>query len=307
MLDAEAGNVLPLRIGYVPFSSRISRPMTKLRTVDFWKSFGGDLSVYDHQSDLLDCKMRFAIYTPPQAAEGPVPVLWYLSGLTCTWANVMEKSGLQRAAAQHGVMVIAPDTSPRGDKVPDDDAYDLGQGAGFYLTATQAPWAKHYRMDQYITDELPELLAREFPRADLGKQGIFGHSMGGHGAITLHLKHPETYKSCSAFSPITSPARVSWGQKAFEAYLGPVSVAWEQYDATELVQERRSEALIRVDTGTADPFLDKELIPEIFIEACAENGQSLDYRMREGYGHDYYFIATFMDEHIAHHALALKD
>ena len=262
--------------------------------------------MYDHESAVLGCTMRFAVYTPPQAADGPVPVVWYLSGLTCTWANVMEKSGLQRAAAEHGIMVIAPDTSPRGEGVPDDDGYDLGQGAGFYLTATQAPWAKHFKMDQYITDELPKLVAAEFPKADMERQGIFGHSMGGHGAIMLHLKNPDTYKTCSAFSPITSPARVPWGQKAFEAYLGPVSVAWEQYDSTELVKERQSRTRILVDTGTADPFLEKELKPEIFIDACTANGQALDYRMREGYGHDYYFIATFMDDHIAHHAKGLK-
>ncbi|MEZ5998756.1 MAG: S-formylglutathione hydrolase [Hyphomonas sp.] len=281
--------------------------MTQLTQVSSWKSFGGNLSVYDHQSALQACTMRFAVYTPPQAEQGPVPVLWYLSGLTCSWANVMEKSGLQRAAAKHGVMVIAPDTSPRGEGVADDEAYDLGQGAGFYLTAIREPWAKHYKMDQYIVDELPALVAKEFPKADMGRQGIFGHSMGGHGAITLHLKNPDTYRSCSAFSPITSPARVPWGQKAFEAYLGPVSVAWEQYDSTELVKERQTRATILVDTGTADSFLEKELKPEIFIRACETRGQRLDYRMREGYGHDYYFIATFMDDHIEHHALALMD
>lgn len=249
--------------------------------------------------------MRFAVYTPPQAAHGPVPVLWYLSGLTCTWANMMEKSGVQEHAARHGLMIIAPDTSPRGEHVPNDEAYDLGQGAGFYLTATEAPWSRHYKMDQYITDELPDLIAANFP-ADMARQGIFGHSMGGHGAITLHLKHPDRYKSCSAFSPITSPARVPWGEKAFTAYLGPPSVVWEQYDATELVKERQSKALILVDTGTADTFLQTQLKPEFFIAACEKDGQRLDYRLREGYGHDYYFIATFMDEHIAHHAKALK-
>ncbi len=278
-----------------------------LTPVSSWTSFGGRLSVHDHESALLGCTMRFAVYVPPQAADGPVPVLWYLSGLTCTWANVMEKSGLQRAAAKHGVIVIAPDTSPRGDGVADDEAYDLGQGAGFYLTATQDPWAKHYRMDQYITDELPALVAANFPMADMSRQGIFGHSMGGHGAISLHLKHPDTYRSCSAFSPITSPARVPWGEKAFTAYLGPPSILWEAYDSTELVQESQSKATILVDTGTADTFLERELKPEIFIRACEDNGQRLDYRMRDGYGHDYYFIATFMDDHIAHHALALID
>jgi len=281
--------------------------MTYLTTVSSWKSFGGNLSVYDHESPLLGCPMRFAVYSPPQAEDGPVPVLWYLSGLTCSWANVMEKSGLQRAAAKHGLMVIAPDTSPRGENVPDDEAYDLGQGAGFYLTATEAPWATHYRMDQYVVDELPAIVAEAFPQADMGKQGIFGHSMGGHGAISLHLKNPERYTTCSAFSPITSPARVPWGQKAFEAYLGPVSIAWEQYDSTELVKERQTKATILVDTGTADSFLERELKPQIFIDACEMHGQRLDYRMREGYGHDYYFIATFMDDHIAYHALGLTD
>ena len=276
-----------------------------LTPVSAWKSFGGTLSVHNHESALLGCTMRFAVYTPPQAAHGQVPVLWYLSGLTCTWANMMEKSGVQEHAARHGLMIIAPDTSARGGHVPDDDAYDLGQGAGFYLTATQAPWDKNYKMDQYITDELPGLIAANFP-ADMARQGIFGHSMGGHGAITLHLKHPETYKSCSAFSQITSHARVPWGEKAFAAYLGPPSVAWEQYDATELVKEGASKALILVDTGTADPFLETQLKPDIFISACEKEGQRLDYRMREGYGHDYYFIATFMDEHIAHHAKVLK-
>ena len=275
-----------------------------LTDVSRWQSFGGSLSVHDHDSAVLGCRMRFAVYVPPQAGPEKVPVLWYLSGLTCTWANVMEKSGLQRAASRHGMIIVAPDTSPRGAHVPDDPAYDIGQGAGFYLTATEAPWAEHYRMDQYITQELPDIIAAHFP-ADMGHQGIFGHSMGGHGAITLHLKHPQTYKSCSAFSPITSPAQVPWGQKAFGAYLGPASIAWEQYDATELVRERQSHARILVDTGLADEFLERELKPEIFTEACAEHGQKIDYRLHDGYGHDYYFIATFMDDHLAHHAQAL--
>ncbi len=279
--------------------------MSRLTPVSSWKSFGGTLSVHDHESVRLGCTMRFAVYKPPQAANGLVPVLWYLSGLTCTWSNVMEKSGVQEHAARHGLMIVAPDTSPRGADLPNDEAYDLGQGAGFYLTATEAPWNKHYKMDQYITDELPGLIASNFP-ADMTRQGIFGHSMGGHGAITLHLKNPDTYKSCSAFSPITSPARVPWGQKAFTAYLGPASIAWEAYDATELVKHHPSKALIFVDTGTADTFLETQLKPEIFIEACEKNRQRLDYRLREGYGHDYFFIATFMAEHIAHHAKVLK-
>tara|TARA_R110002020_G_scaffold105961_2_gene246763 strand:- start:5818 stop:6690 length:873 start_codon:yes stop_codon:yes gene_type:complete len=276
-----------------------------LTLVSSWASFGGTLSVHDHESTVTGTPMRFAVYSPPQAKKGPVPVLWYLSGLTCTWANVMEKSGLQRAASEHGIMIIAPDTSPRGPGVPDDEAYDLGQGAGFYLTATEAPWDKHFRMDQYVTRELNALVAANFP-ADMERQGIFGHSMGGHGALTLHFKYPDTYRSCSAFSPITSPSRVPWGEKAFTAYIGPPSIAWEQYDATELVQNRQTDAHILIDTGKADQFLEPQLKPDIFIEACENSGQALTYRLHEGYGHDYYFIATFMSDHIAHHAKALK-
>ncbi|MEO1101125.1 MAG: S-formylglutathione hydrolase [Pseudomonadota bacterium] len=277
-----------------------------LKPISSWRSFDGELSVHEHKSDLLGCDMQFAVFTPPQAKDGPVPVLWYLSGLTCTWANVMEKSGLQRAAAAHGMMIIAPDTSPRGADVPDDEAYDLGQGAGFYLTATQAPWSTHYRMDQYITQELPPLIAKTFP-ADMSRQGVFGHSMGGHGALTLHFNHPDRYTSVSAFSPITSPSQVPWGQQAFEAYLGPISVAWERYDATERVKERQTPAHILIDTGDADQFLEEQLRPQIFIEACRKHGQKLTYRMQPGYDHSYYFVSSFIDEHIEHHAAALKD
>ena len=201
----------------------------EMRTVSSWKSFDGTLSVHEHDSDVCQCPMQFAVYTPPQAANGPVPVVWYLSGLTCNWSNVMEKSGLQRAAARLGIMVIAPDTSPRGDDVPNDDAYDLGQGAGFYLSATQAPWSKHFHMDQYITEELNALVLKEFP-ANASQQGITGHSMGGHGALTLHLKHPDLYRSVSAFSPIVAPSVVPWGEKAFGAYIGDDKNAWAQYD-----------------------------------------------------------------------------
>lgn len=272
-----------------------------LTLVTSWASFGGTLSVHDHRSAMTDCTMRFAVYTPPQAQDGPVPVLWYLSGLTCTWANVMEKSGIQRYAAEHGLMIVAPDTSPRGDQVADDEAYDLGQGAGFYLTATQAPWAAHFRMDQYITDELPELVSEHFA-ADMSRQGITGHSMGGHGAITLHLKNPSTYKTCSAFAPIVSPARVPWGQKALDAYLGPLSVAWEAYDATELVKETQSGAEILVDQGDADTFLAEQLDPTLFLQEAANHGQAVTYRSQPGYDHSYYFIASFMADHVAWHA-----
>jgi len=275
-----------------------------LSPISSWASFGGTLSVHDHESAVTGCTMRFGVYTPPQAKIGPVPVLWFLSGLTCTWANVMEKSGIQEHAAKHGLMIIAPDTSPRGDDVANDEAYDLGQGAGFYLTATQTPWAKHFKMDQYVTDELPSIISDNFP-ADMSRQGITGHSMGGHGALTLHLKNQSTYKSCSAFAPIVSPARVPWGQKALEAYLGPLSVAWEAYDATELVKETQSRADILIDQGDADQFLDEQLDPALFLKEASQHGQKVTHRMQPSYDHSYYFIASFMADHVEHHAKAL--
>jgi len=275
-----------------------------MKTISSWASHGGTLSVHDHDSAVTNCTMRFAVYTPPQAADGPVPVLWYLSGLTCTWANVMEKSGIMQHAAKHGLMIVAPDTSPRGEGVADDEAYDLGQGAGFYLTATQAPWSEHFKMDQYITGELTRLVAETFP-ADMTAQGITGHSMGGHGALTLHLKNPSVYKSVSAFSPITSPAQVPWGQKALTAYLGSVSVDWEQYDATELVKEAQTRAHILIDQGAADQFLIEQLKPEIFLAECKTHGQAITHRMQPGYDHSYYFIASFIADHVAHHASVL--
>ena len=272
--------------------------------VSTFRSFGGVLSVHDHASAVTGAEMRFAVYEPPQAAKGPVPVLWYLSGLTCNWSTVMEKGNLQAAAARHGVIVIAPDTSPRGEDVSDDESYDLGQGAGFYLTATQAPWAKHFRMDQYLTDELPQIIAEHFP-ADMSRQGIFGHSMGGHGALTLHLKHPGTYRTCSAFAPIVAPMQVPWGQKAFTTYLGEDRSSWAQYDACELVRKQASNAHILIDQGMADNFLEEQLRPELFEAACAEAGQKLTLRRQAGYDHSYYFISTFMDDHIAHHVKML--
>ncbi len=276
-----------------------------METESTWASHGGELSVHTHNSEVCQCSMRFAVYAPPQAKLRKVPVLWYLSGLTCSWANVMEKSAIQAAAAKHGIMIIAPDTSPRGDAVADDDAYDLGQGAGFYLSATQAPWATHFKMDEYITQELQALVAEKFS-ANMESQGITGHSMGGHGALTLHLKHPELYKSVSAFSPITSPSMVPWGIKAFTAYLGDDKSAWKQYDAVELVKTKPSNASILIDTGTGDQFLEEQLQPEHFITACSESGQQLNYRMQPDYDHSYYFIASFVDEHVAHHAGTLN-
>lgn len=272
-----------------------------LAQVSQWTSHGGTLTVYDHPSTTTGTDMRFAVYLPPQAEEKLVPAVTFLSGLTCTWENVMTKAGLQRYAAELGIAIIAPDTSPRGEDVPNDDGYDLGQGAGFYLTARQAPWDVQYKMDSYVTDELWRLVHEHFP-FDPERHGIFGHSMGGHGAITLHLKHPDKYKTCSAFSPITSPCQVPWGQKAFSAYLGEPSAIWELYDATELVKERPSDAHILIDTGDADQFLEEQLRPQLFIDACKAAGQPITSRLQPGYDHSYYFIASFAEDHMNHHA-----
>ncbi len=276
-----------------------------LNTESSWAVAGGTLSVHTHDSSSVGGEMRFGVFTPPQAANGPVPVLWYLSGLTCSWANVMEKSGIQHAAAKHGLMIVAPDTSPRGDNVADDEAYDLGQGAGFYLTATEKPWSPHFAMDKYVRDELPDLIGAKF-KADLSRQGITGHSMGGHGALTLHLKNPKQYQSVSAFSPIACPSDVPWGQKAFKAYLGADESTWANYDAAKLVAANPSDATLLIDTGDADQFLDEHLTPQAFIDACKAAGQNINYRMQPGYDHSYYFVSSFIDDHVAHHAAVLN-
>lgn len=289
--------------------------MSELQKVQSIASFGGTLEVFDHQSTACNSTMRFAVYTPPppkwKRDAGPMPVLWYLSGLTCNWSNVAEKSGFQRYAAEHGMMVICSDTSPRssasgGDDVPDDEAYDLGQGAGFYINATQEPWAKHFQMETYIAKELPALIAEHFSDADMTRQGIFGHSMGGHGALTLHLKYPDSYVSVSAFSPIVAPSRVPWGEKAFTAYLGDDRAQWTAHDASVLVRRRSTNAHILIDQGEADDFLGKQLKPNHFATACSDAGQALTLRMQPGYDHSYYFIASFMGDHFTHHAKALK-
>lgn len=277
-----------------------------LQPVQSFASFGGKVEVFDHASQACNGTMRFAVYSPPQAADGRVPVLWYLSGLTCTWANVNEKSGIQRYAAEHGITVVFPDTSPRGEGVADDEGYDLGQGAGFYVDATQDPWAQHFQMETYVTKELPTLIAQQFPNADMSRQGITGHSMGGHGALTLHLKHTNSYVSVSAFSPIVAPTQVPWGQKAFTAYLGSDTAQWAKHDACELVKQAPTKAHILIDQGAADNFLEEQLRPQLFGDACAEAGQEVSIRMREGYDHSYYFVASFIGEHMAHHAKALK-
>ncbi len=266
------------------------------------KMFGGTQFVYAHRSEACDCDMRVAVYVPPQAKEGPCPAVVWLSGLTCTEDNFTAKAGAQRVAAELGLILIAPDTSPRGDDVPDDkDSYDFGKGAGFYLDATRQPWAKSYHMDTYIRDELTAWMCENF-QVNPNKIGISGHSMGGHGAIILHLKNPDLFKTCSAFAPITSPSQVPWGQKAFRGYLGGNEDAWKAYDAAELVKKSPSTAHILIDQGTDDSFLEEQLRPELFKVACTEVGQALTLRLQRGYDHSYYFIASFIDDHLNHHA-----
>ena len=278
--------------------------MSALETVSTARSFGGAQGVYRHQSSSTGTAMTFAVFVPPQAAAGPRPVVTYLSGLTCTHANVMEKGEYRRAAAELGLIVVCPDTSPRGEGVPDDSAYDFGQGAGFYVDATEAPFATHYRMWSYITEELPALIAANFP-VDAKRQGIFGHSMGGHGALTVGLRHPETYRSISAFAPIVAPSQVPWGQKAFKGYLGSDESRWRAHDAIALLEDGARARDLLVDVGTADPFLEKELKPELLKAACAKAGVDLTLRMQEGYDHSYFFISTFMAAHLTWHAARL--
>ncbi|MFY0636959.1 MAG: S-formylglutathione hydrolase [Maricaulis maris] len=275
-----------------------------MTTVSSWASFGGTLSVHDHDSAACHGPMRFAVYTPPQAKDGPVPVVWFLSGLTCNWSNVMEKSGLQRVAGELGMMVVAPDTSPRGEDVANDEGYDLGQGAGFYLDATEAPWTPHFSMETYIVQELPALIGAHFP-ADMTRQGIMGHSMGGHGALTLNFRHPGRYASVSAFAPIVAPTQVPWGQKALKAYLGDECPAWGEHDACDLVKRQPTDQMILIDQGEADQFLDAQLRPELFEAACREAGQPVTVRRHPGYDHSYWFIASFIEDQLSHHAKAL--
>lgn len=253
--------------------------------------------------------MRFSVFTPPREKHGPgpYPTLFWLSGLTCTEENFTVKAGAQRTAAALGLMIVAPDTSPRGDHVPDLEpkTYDFGKAAGFYLDATEPPWAANYRMHSYIAEELPALISAHFP-GDAERFGVFGHSMGGHGALTLHLKHPDKFRSCSAFSPIVAPSSVPWGRKAFTHYLGPDEARWAAYDATRLLDDRgASRAHILIDQGTADQFLVEQLRPELFAAAARRAGQELTLRMREGYDHSYFFIASFIDEHLDWHKAAL--
>ncbi|MFN3703821.1 S-formylglutathione hydrolase [Thermomonas sp.] len=275
-----------------------------MERIEHRASFGGWQDVYRHRSAVLGCDMTFAIYLPPQAQESRVPVLYWLSGLSCTEQNFITKAGAQRYAAEHGIAIVCPDTSPRGDDVADADGYDLGQGAGFYVNATQAPWATHYRMFDYVADELPALIEAHFPVT--AARAISGHSMGGHGALVVALSKPGRYRSVSAFSPIAAPARVPWGEKAFSAYLGDDREAWKRFDASELVQSASEKLPILVDQGQADEFLDVQLKPWLLKEAADAAGYPLYLRLQPGYDHSYYFVASFIGEHIAHHAAALR-
>jgi S-formylglutathione hydrolase len=278
-----------------------------MQRVEQHASFGGRQEVWKHASQTLGCEMKLAVYLPEQALRGhKCPVLYWLSGLTCTEQNFITKGGAQAHAARHGVIVVAPDTSPRGEAVTNDPAYDLGQGAGFYLNATQAPWAAHYRMQDYVAEELPALIEQHFEASHL--RSIFGHSMGGHGALITALRHPGRYQSVSAFSPIVAPSQVPWGQKALGAYLGDDREAWKAWDAVELVMKAGQEKLpLLVDQGDADEFLATQLRTELLQKACEAVGHPLTLRMQPGYGHSYYFIATFMADHFAHHCAAFGD
>ena len=273
-----------------------------METVSTSKAFGGVQTVHTHKSLQCDCDMTFAVYMPPQADSEPVPILWYLSGLTCSHANVMDKGEYRAHAARLGIAIVCPDTSPRGDDVPDDQHnWQFGSGAGFYLDATQEPWRKNYKMYSYLRDELPQILEDNF-NVDMKRQGVFGHSMGGHGALTMALKNPETFKSCSAFAPIVEPSTADWSSGAFARYLGEDKANWRAYDATALVEDGNTFSEFLIDQGQADGFLDDGLRPWLFEEACKQANIPLKLRMQPGYDHSYFFISTFMEDHIKWHA-----
>jgi len=270
------------------------------------KAFGGRQLVVRHPSSATGTDMTFSVYLPPQAEQGgKLPVVWYLSGLTCTHANVTEKGEYRAACAELGLIFVAPDTSPRGDDVPDADEYDFGKGAGFYVDATEEPWAANYRMWSYVTDELSALIAAEFP-VDMERQGITGHSMGGHGALTVALNFPDRFRSVSAFAPIVAPSQVPWGQKALAGYLGADPATWRKHDAVALIEDSAFVDEILVDVGDADPFIEKELRPELLEQACRDAGISLTLRRQLGYDHSYYFISTFMADHLRWHGERLR-
>lgn len=274
-----------------------------METLSENKAFGGMQGVYKHLSLATQCDMTFGLFLPEEASDGPVPVLWYLSGLTCTHENAMIKTGAQAWAAEQGIALVFPDTSPRGEGVADDEAYDLGQGAGFYVNATQPPWAPHFKMWDYLADELPALIGEKF-EVDLNRQAITGHSMGGHGALTLAMGLPGRFRSVSAFAPICNPSASDWGRKQLTAYLGEDEAAWESHDATVMMRNTGFDGPVLVDTGTADQFIDL-LRPEALAQAVAEQRQEATLRLQKGYDHSYFFVSTFIEEHIAFHADAL--
>jgi S-formylglutathione hydrolase len=269
--------------------------------------FGGVQAVYSHPAHETRCAMRFGLFLPPQASAGRVPVLYWLSGLTCTEDNFIVKAGAQRVAAELGLAIVVPDTSPRGLGIPGEgDSYDFGLGAGFYVDATEAPWSAGYRMYSYVTKELPAYVEARFP-VDPERKGLFGHSMGGHGALTIALRNPAIYRSVSAFAPISSPMRCPWGEKALTGYLGDDRRRWRDYDATALIEERGwTGPTILVDQGTSDPFRERQLKPELLKEACERAGVGLDLRLRDGYDHSYFFIATYIEDHLRFHARELR-
>jgi len=276
-----------------------------METLSTNKAYGGVQGVYRHASGATGTDMTISVFVPPQAeAGGKLPVIWYLSGLTCTHANVTEKGDYRRACAELGLIFVAPDTSPRGPGVADDEAYDLGQGAGFYVDATQAPYDAHFRMYSYVTEELPDLIAAHFP-ADMARQAITGHSMGGHGALTIALRNPGRYRGVSAFAPIVAPGQVPWGEKALGHYLGPDRAAWRRHDAVALIEDGARVAEILIDQGDADSFLDAQLRPTLLKAACHAAGIDLNLRLQPGYDHSYYFISTFMEDHLRWHAARL--
>ncbi|MBC6407906.1 MAG: S-formylglutathione hydrolase [Rhodobacteraceae bacterium] len=274
-----------------------------METVSENKAFGGMQGVYKHASGACGCDMTFGLFLPEDARDGKVPVLWYLSGLTCTHENAMVKAGAQACANEQGIALVFPDTSPRGPDVADDDNYDLGQGAGFYVNATEDPWAPHYRMWDYISEDLPALLAKEFD-LDMDRQAITGHSMGGHGALTLAMNLPGRFRSVSAFAPISNPTASDWGRKQLSAYLGDDEAAWIRHDATLTMREAGFDGPMLIDTGTQDQFIDL-LRPEAFAEAVAGRRQSATLRLQPGYDHSYFFVSTFMEDHVTFHAEAL--
>ncbi len=278
--------------------------MSALKTLSRHAAFGGRVGFYEHDSLTTRCSMRFAVYEPPQSATRRVPVVYYLAGLTCTEETFMIKAGAQRVAAELGLMLVAPDTSPRVRLPGDDAAWDFGLAAGFYVDARREPWAQHYRMYSYIVDELPTLIGTHFPAAER-RQSIMGHSMGGHGALTIALRNPERYRFVSAFAPICAPMQCPWGVKAFSGYLGDDRDVWREHDATELVAARRFPGTIRIDQGLADKFLADQLHPDRFLAAARAAGQPVDYRAHDGYDHGYYFIQSFVAEHLVLHATAL--